>query len=72
VTSKAYGDPSAIRLNAPDFSFGSLHMTSYARPGKLFTANQSIIVAEVASLSPAAYVRMIDAVIATLRPTTTP
>ncbi len=35
ITSNAYTDPSAVELNAPDFSAGGLQRVSYARPGKL-------------------------------------
>ena len=43
ITSKAYADPQAIQIESADFSFGSLHRTSYARPAKIFCANSSII-----------------------------
>ncbi|VUZ83682.1 hypothetical protein MELA_00035 [Candidatus Methylomirabilis lanthanidiphila] len=38
VTSKSYGDSRAIELGDASFAMGSLRVTSYARPGKLFTA----------------------------------
>ena len=38
VTSKSYADSQAVELNNTDFSSGSLKIVSYARPGKLFTA----------------------------------
>lgn len=44
VTSKPYGDTWAIKLEDTDFSTGSLRILSYARPGKLFTANRDLIV----------------------------
>jgi mRNA interferase MazF len=43
VTSNAYADPSAVSLDASDFASGGLRLASYARPGKLFTANQRLI-----------------------------
>ena len=33
----AYADPQAIELGQTDFAMGSLHVASYARPGKSFT-----------------------------------
>jgi mRNA interferase MazF len=51
VTSKPYGDPQAIELNQGSFRSGSLRIVSYARPGKLFTANDSLIVAEIGVLT---------------------
>ena len=50
VTSKPYGDTRAIKLEDTGFSAGSLRVLSYARPGKLFTANHDLIVSEVATL----------------------
>src|ERR1035438_735269 len=44
VTSKPYGDARAIVIEAGGFAAGSLRQVSYARPGKIFTANQSLIV----------------------------
>jgi len=42
ITSRPYADPSATELTGDDFSSGSLQRTSYIRPGKLFTAHQSL------------------------------
>ena len=44
ITSKSYGDTHALSIEAADFSTGSLRMSSYARPGKLFTAGQELLV----------------------------
>jgi mRNA interferase MazF len=50
ITSTPYGDPQAIPLIDTDFASGSLHVASYARPGKLFTANRSLMVTRVGQL----------------------
>jgi mRNA interferase MazF len=42
VTSKPYGDSRAIKLEDAAFATGSLRVTSFARPGKLFTANRDL------------------------------
>jgi mRNA interferase MazF len=63
VTSKPYGDALAIKLEDHNFSAGSLHVLSYARPGKLFTANQDLIVSAIAALEPRALKQVIDAVV---------
>lgn len=63
VTSNAYADPNAVELTSADFSVGSLSATSYARPGKVFTANRSLIVSEVGSLTDDAFRRVVEAVI---------
>ncbi len=39
ITSNAYTDRTAIELSDADFQSGSLRLTSFVRPGKLFTAN---------------------------------
>lgn len=52
VTSNQYGDPRAIRLNNVDFTSGSLRVTSYARPAKLFTANSNLMISEMGILNP--------------------
>jgi mRNA interferase MazF len=68
ITSSPYGDPKAVRLRKADFSSGGLRITSYARPGKLFTANTALLVRSLGKLKPAARQRVLDAVIAILRP----
>lgn len=67
VTSKPYGDTRAIRLEDTGFSTGSLRVLSYARPGKLFTANRDLIVSEVATLKSQSLKQVVDAVVAILR-----
>ena len=39
VTGNPYADPNAVELTEEDFVEGNLKRVSYARPGKLFTAN---------------------------------
>ncbi|MCA1601329.1 MAG: MazF family transcriptional regulator [Acidobacteria bacterium] len=67
ITSKPYSDPRAIELNNSSFGKGSLHLVSYGRPGKLFTANQSLIVREVGVLKDDTLKRIIEGVIELLR-----
>ena len=52
ITSKSYGDSSAISLDISDFSNGSLHRASFVRPGKLFTAHHSLVANQVGALQP--------------------
>ena len=63
LTSNPYSDPHAIILSDGDFQRGSLQVTSFARPGKLFTGSSRLIVAEVGVLRPAVAKRIVDAVI---------
>lgn len=67
VTSKSYADPQAVELNNADFSNGSLKVVSYARPGKLFTANSGLMVASVGALKKEVLTRVVDAVVKLLR-----
>jgi mRNA interferase MazF len=70
VTSKPYGDPAAVALDNSDFDWGGLKLASYARPGKLFTANESLLVASVGKLKDDAFQRLVNAVVALVRPGT--
>jgi mRNA interferase MazF len=72
ITSSPYGDPTAVPLDTPDFASGGLLVASFARPGKLFTANAGLIVRSVGQLNNAALQRVLDAVVALLRPTAGP
>lgn len=67
VTSRPYSDSRAIELNRSSFAKGSLHSVSYARPGKLFTANQSLIVRQVGILKDDALKQVVEAVVELLR-----
>jgi len=67
VTSNPYADADAIRLDDSDFASGSLRHVSYARPGKLFTANASLIAASVGELSEHAQRMIVDRVVALFR-----
>ncbi len=68
VTSNAYGDPSAVVIDQTDFLSGSLRMQSFARPGKLFTANDALFTAEIGVLTPLARARIIAAIVTLLQP----
>jgi len=65
ITSKPYADPRAVRITDQHFLSGSLRVTSYVRPGKLFTALRSLIKAEVGRLKLEMFRIVIDSVVAT-------
>ena len=67
ITSKPYGDTGAIELDQSAFASGSLRVTSYARPGKLFTASGELVTSQVAVLKPEMFKRVVDAVVDLLR-----
>lgn len=50
ITSKPYSDARAIKLEDSDFANGSLRLTSFARPGKLFTAHSSLVAGQIGEL----------------------
>lgn len=67
ITSNPFSDPAAIELNENAFRLGSLQRISYARPSKLFTANDSLFVNQVGVLHTAIFQQVRDAVVAMLR-----
>ena len=67
VTSKSYGDDRAVTIASTDVVDGSLSVTSFARPGKIFTANEAIITSTVGRLTEDAMARVRNAVVALLQ-----
>jgi len=67
VTANPYADPLAIEIADSDFERGSLRRTSYARPGKLFTANASLMVTEIGMLKAETHQRLLGAVVELLQ-----
>jgi len=63
LTSKSYSDASAVQIEDEDFVSGSLHLTSYARPGKVFTANESLMVTQIGKLKDDSFREVANAVI---------
>jgi mRNA interferase MazF len=70
ITSNPYSDPRAVRIETADFASGSLRLTSYARPAKLFTANAGLIAHQVGRLDSIPFRRLIEAVLGVFRTTT--
>ena len=67
ITSQAYGDRQAISVSNAELLSGSLRVASFARPGKLFTANQKLTVRQIGTLRPEAFTTIVDSVVAVLR-----
>ena len=63
ITSNAFSDPNAVELTVGDFRMGSLHRVSYARPGKLFTGNRSLVSSHVGTLTQEALQDVLGALI---------
>jgi mRNA interferase MazF len=72
ITSSPYGDPAAIPLGTTDFASGGLLVASFARPGKLLTAHAGLMVRSVGTLTPAAFSRVLSAVVSLFQRATTP
>ena len=66
VTSNPYADLNAVQIAAEDLLAGSLRVTSYARPGKLFTASWDVITDEIGTLRRPAFDRVLRAVLGLL------
>ena len=64
ITSNPYGDPAAVTLTEGDCVGESLARTSYIRPGKLFTAHESLFVRVAASVREAVFARVRHVVMA--------
>lgn len=67
ITSKPYGDNHAITLTDDGFESGSLRLSSYVRPGKLFTASQNLIVNQIGVLNHEIFKEVIHSVIKILQ-----
>lgn len=66
ITSKPYADDGAVEIVDDAFATGSLRLTSYARPTKLFTANDDLIAVQVGRLKAAVFQNVVQKVIDTL------
>ncbi|MBX5452771.1 MAG: type II toxin-antitoxin system PemK/MazF family toxin [Acidobacteriia bacterium] len=67
ITSRPYGDPVAIALVQADFATGSLNRDSFIRPGKLFTAHDSLFIRTVAQVQGSKLTEVKEAVIRFVR-----
>ena len=67
ITSQRYTDNKAIELNDSDCDQGGLKTTSYARPGKLFTANVTLMKGQVAVLKKVKHDEIVQAIEAMLQ-----
>ena len=63
ITSRPYADALAIEIAASDLQRGTLDRTSYIRPGKLFTGNQTIIARDLGRLNHTKFNDTVKAVI---------
>ena len=67
ITSNRYGDPQSVGITKSSFSTGGLERDSFVRPGKLFTANEGIVIRSVGQLSSEAHASVVEAIVTLLR-----
>ena len=67
VTSNPYTDTGPVELTEESFEKGSLQRTSYARPGKLFTANAELFEGVAGELKEEVRGEIVEGVIGILR-----
>jgi PemK-like, MazF-like toxin of type II toxin-antitoxin system len=67
VTSNPYGDAAAVALSITSFESGGLGRESFARPGKLFTASESLFVRSAGQLTRASHRDLVARVVAVLQ-----
>lgn len=68
ITSKPYADLQAVEWSSTDFLSGSLPVISYARPGKLFTANEQLLVSSAGVLKLESRQKIVQKVVELLQP----
>jgi len=67
ITSQTIKDKYAISLNENDFTKGTLKQKSNVRPNRIFTADQHIILYQVAHLNPQKIAEVIEMIASILR-----
>jgi len=67
ITSNPFSDSAAIEISDHDFSAGGLQRVSYARPGKLFTAHESLFQRAVGHLAQERHAEIVEVVVRMLR-----
>ena len=67
ITGNPFGDRRSIPLTPSEFATGMLQRTSYVRPGKVFTAHESLIGTVVGTLRPEMLEAIRQAVISVIR-----
>ena len=63
ITSNPYADKRAIELGDDSFDSGHLRHISYARPGKLFTAERDLVTRDAGVLKAEVFNHLLDSII---------
>lgn len=67
ITSNPYADAAAVELTESDFAEGSLQRLSDARPGKLFTAHETLFRGAVGTLTHDKQTEVVNRIVAMLQ-----
>lgn len=67
ITSKNIRDDYAIKLEDNDFKEGSLHVESYIRPNRLFTADRSILLYKTGHLKKEKISEIVEKIVQIIR-----
>lgn len=67
ITSNPFSDPDAVRIDSSDLQTGSLTAVSFARPLKLFTADEGLIIKRIAILNDETFQKILAATINALQ-----
>ena len=67
VTSNAQIDKQVVEIKSSDFAKGSLQKVSYARPNKIFTGHESLILRRVGILTNEKTSEIVEVVVKMLR-----
>jgi mRNA interferase MazF len=67
ITSNPYSDARAVEITSADFIAGSLQRASYARPGKLFTAHETLFASVAGTLQSEVLARVRESVVDIVR-----
>jgi mRNA interferase MazF len=67
ITSNPHSDPDAVTITPANLAAGTLAALSFARPMKLFTANEMLMVKRVAMLDSATFREILSTIITALQ-----
>jgi len=67
ITSNPHSDPAAVKITPADLARGTLSALSFARPTKLFTANETLMAKRVAILEDAPFGAVLSTILGALK-----
>jgi len=67
ITSQSQDDPDCLELDPNDFSTGALHLISFIKPYRVFTAHENLIKNKIGSLKKVKLISVINKIIEILQ-----